>query len=480
MGAFGMLGVSPLLPSLVEGFRLTRLDVAFVVPSVYVGGLLFSLPAGHLADRWGVRPTFLGGLALGSAGLALAAAAPRFGIFLACIFLAGVGWSVVNPVLGKAIVDLFPVRERGVAMGIKQMGLTVGGVIAALVLPPIAAILGWRAAVVACAVMMGAPVLASWRPLAPLAAARPSADGGSGAVGSGNWWWLGRPALLMLFGAGVALGMVQSAVLSYLPLYGVEVLGFTAIAAGVLVAAAQAGGAAAPPGPGAGVRGRRRRARLGGHLFHRERRGRRAAPVGPAQRRGFRGDRGGPAAGGAALRRGAAGARLLRGGVGGHRRALRAGGPAHGARGRRDPARVRTREGRRLIARLRPSCGCAGTQVGYNPLVSGQSREARPRNHKEETVPMLATPFRSAKELAAEIRRKKIGCPELLDLYLSRVEKHNPALNAIIATDVENARKRARAADRALARKQVWGPLHGVPMTIKESYHLIEIGRAHV
>ncbi len=86
---------------------------------------------------------------------------------------------------------------------------------------------------------------------------------------------------------------------------------------------------------------------------------------------------------------------------------------------------------------------------------------------------MLATPFRSAKELAAEIRRKKIGCLELLDLYLSRVEKHNPALNAIIATDVEGARKRARAADRALARKQVWGPLHGVPMTIKESYDVV-------
>jgi len=86
---------------------------------------------------------------------------------------------------------------------------------------------------------------------------------------------------------------------------------------------------------------------------------------------------------------------------------------------------------------------------------------------------MLATPFRSAKELAAEIRRKKIGCLELLDLYLSRAAKHNPALNAIIATDVEGARKRARAADRALGRKQIWGPLHGVPMTIKESYDVV-------
>ena len=83
---------------------------------------------------------------------------------------------------------------------------------------------------------------------------------------------------------------------------------------------------------------------------------------------------------------------------------------------------------------------------------------------------MLDVPFRSAKQLATAIRRKKIGCLELLDLYLARVAKYNPQLNAIIATDVEGARKRARAADRALATGQASGPLHGVPMTIKESY----------
>jgi amidase len=83
---------------------------------------------------------------------------------------------------------------------------------------------------------------------------------------------------------------------------------------------------------------------------------------------------------------------------------------------------------------------------------------------------MLDMPFRSARQLAADIKTKKIGCLELLDLYLSRVEKHDGALNAVVVRDFDRARTRARAADRALARRAAWGPLHGVPMTIKESY----------
>ena len=82
----------------------------------------------------------------------------------------------------------------------------------------------------------------------------------------------------------------------------------------------------------------------------------------------------------------------------------------------------------------------------------------------------LALPFQTAKQLAAAVRKKKIGCLELLDLYLKRVEAYNPELNAIIATDIEGARKRAKAADRAIKAGKKLGPLHGVPMTIKESY----------
>jgi len=60
-----------------------------------------------------------------------------------------------------------------------------------------------------------------------------------------------------------------------------------------------------------------------------------------------------------------------------------------------------------------------------------------------------------AKRLAGMIRRRKIGCLELLDHYLARVEKHNPAINAIIVTDIPKARRRARAAQRQQHAKEL-------------------------
>lgn len=78
--------------------------------------------------------------------------------------------------------------------------------------------------------------------------------------------------------------------------------------------------------------------------------------------------------------------------------------------------------------------------------------------------------FLSANRLAKLIRKRKIGCMELLDHYLSRVERFNPALNAIISTDIPAARRRARLADKMVAKGEKLAPLHGVPVTVKESF----------
>jgi amidase len=70
---------------------------------------------------------------------------------------------------------------------------------------------------------------------------------------------------------------------------------------------------------------------------------------------------------------------------------------------------------------------------------------------------MDVQPFSAATQLVSEIRDRRIGCLELLDFYLARAERHNPPLNAIIAWQIDTARQRARDADAALARGEVWG-----------------------
>ncbi|WP_119272681.1 amidase [Taklimakanibacter deserti] len=82
----------------------------------------------------------------------------------------------------------------------------------------------------------------------------------------------------------------------------------------------------------------------------------------------------------------------------------------------------------------------------------------------------LPVEFRPALEQARLLRTRKIGARELLDLCWARVEKHNPALNAVIVSDIARARKAAAAADRRLKAGKPKGLFDGVPMTIKESF----------
>lgn len=81
--------------------------------------------------------------------------------------------------------------------------------------------------------------------------------------------------------------------------------------------------------------------------------------------------------------------------------------------------------------------------------------------------------FQSATALARAIREGQVGARELLEHFLARIDRLNPALNAIVWQDREGARGRADAADAARARGESLGPLHGLPMTIKESYDLV-------
>jgi amidase len=81
--------------------------------------------------------------------------------------------------------------------------------------------------------------------------------------------------------------------------------------------------------------------------------------------------------------------------------------------------------------------------------------------------------YKSATELAGSIRRGEITSIDLLNLYLDRIQRYNDDINAVVALDIPAARARAAEADKALAQGQEWGPLHGVPMTVKDVFEVV-------
>ncbi len=78
--------------------------------------------------------------------------------------------------------------------------------------------------------------------------------------------------------------------------------------------------------------------------------------------------------------------------------------------------------------------------------------------------------FSSTNQLAAAIRAGHVSATEVLEAHLAQIEQHNPALNAVVTLEAEQARERASLADEALAHGKVWGPLHGVPFTLKDAH----------
>src|SRR5579864_2569346 len=77
-------------------------------------------------------------------------------------------------------------------------------------------------------------------------------------------------------------------------------------------------------------------------------------------------------------------------------------------------------------------------------------------------------PFASASNMLAALRAGQVSATELLEEHLRRIERYNPQINAIVIPNYEQARQRAAEADAAYARGASLGPLHGLPLTIKD------------
>ena len=83
---------------------------------------------------------------------------------------------------------------------------------------------------------------------------------------------------------------------------------------------------------------------------------------------------------------------------------------------------------------------------------------------------MKEIPEMSVRELAQAIRAGEISSVEVTEAFLRQIREVNPKLNAVVQVCADAALSEAARADRALARGECFGPLHGVPMTLKDSF----------
>lgn len=242
MANVGPLGIPSIAPLIRENLGLSVTQAGSFLSAYYIGPVLISLPAGWLADRWGVRGAMVLGQALIALGLFAAAAAPSFPFLVVILVLAGAGYGVLNPTTTKAGMAWFPPHQRATVVGLKQIGLPGGGALGALVMPPLALAFGWRAAVAVSAAAVGSLAVLTWaayRDLPePTTAAEPArARTGFLAVMANRDLWLVGVATLIFAG-------VQTVFLSFLVLYLRDVVELALVVAAKYLVTAQVSGVA--------------------------------------------------------------------------------------------------------------------------------------------------------------------------------------------------------------------------------------------
>lgn len=238
VGTAGYLSVMAMAPVIRTDLGITAASFGFFMSALFGAQALAALPSGVITDRLGVGTTLALAMAMMAGGTMLFSFADGFGPALIASFLMGLGYTFVNPATGKGVLEWFPRDRRATAMGIKQLGVPVGGVIGAGA-GALAAVVDWRHLLwiaAAAAVLTGL----AWLPLAE----RPTR-------GSGGWRAMVRDLRSVLANKNLgavcfsctAFNMGQSTLFAYLALFLRDAALVSQPVAGLGVAMAQSMGA---------------------------------------------------------------------------------------------------------------------------------------------------------------------------------------------------------------------------------------------
>ncbi len=149
--------IGVLAPFFIIAFDINKAALGALFTSLYIGSALFTAISGVLTDRLGERTMVLISGSLMAFALVAAALVPNYAWLVGWMGVFGAGYAASTPAGGRAILGWFT-RARGVAMGVRQTGVPVGGLVGALVLPAAAyAFGGYRAALLIAAAIVVVP-----------------------------------------------------------------------------------------------------------------------------------------------------------------------------------------------------------------------------------------------------------------------------------------------------------------------------------
>lgn len=224
-------------PFFRDAFELSRFEVGIVITGLTLGYAVFLLPLGVATDRFGERRTLALGLVGLSVGVLLVAGAPSYALLLAAVFFLGSLYGTAIPGTNKAVFDNIEPGRQNLAMGIKQVGVTGGSGISALLVTGLAGYLFWQAGfLIAGGLGFLVAILFS-------VAYSGKSDGGIGKTPNFRGLVSNRPYIVLVL-AGFFLGAALFTTTGYTVLYVDESIGSTVAFAGIVLALVQLFGSA--------------------------------------------------------------------------------------------------------------------------------------------------------------------------------------------------------------------------------------------
>jgi MFS transporter, ACS family, hexuronate transporter len=146
--------LAPLGPFLEQDLGLEKVHIGLLTAALFLGQSFSSLPVGYWADRLGSRIWILLLCLCIGLSFAIVSISHYFWVIVICVIFGGVGYGGFVPASNRSIVYWVPIKNRGIAMGTKQMGVSIGSSLAALIIIPLSVNLGWRTALFSASVFL--------------------------------------------------------------------------------------------------------------------------------------------------------------------------------------------------------------------------------------------------------------------------------------------------------------------------------------